>query len=395
MHRAEAAHAALRHDRERKHWEAVLRARPTHQRALRRAAELASLLGDSDRAEAIWKRALELPALEPRAHGELARLAFDRRELREARSHADSYLSTTEPQQRGLGLRHQIESLRAHLDAPPSPSGIRHICVTGVAFCGSTLLGHLLGGLPGVANIGESQGLVQQLVDFVNQDIDFDAGPNEITPRCNGCGLDCPVWTWETRRALSQDRRDWYLKIADHLDTRILVSTDKNHRKQLLFDPWLRFDAVVLFRHPRHAWKSASKPGRKPRSVEAYLERWDEQYRKLAFDLPNQGKKLFLHLDAFKADPHRHLLRLAELLDLPRPGDGVGSDPSHSIGGNARVNSAFREQTHVEIVPDQRDEIPADEARRVVAYTRHSDIFAYMRARHRALFPASGEPLRS
>ncbi|MCP5055389.1 MAG: hypothetical protein GY937_01550 [bacterium] len=391
LRRAEAAHVELRPARERERWEAVLLHRSDHPKALRRAAELAGLAGDPDRAEDLWTRALTLPALEAQAHGQLARRALDRGDLAAARSHADHFLARTKPEPRAFSLRRQIESLRAHLDDNPTRAAPRHLCVTGVAFSGSTLVGHLLGGLPGASNIGESHWLIHRRIGWQGVDIDFDADRDEALSYCNSCGPTCPIWTWEARRALSLDRRDWFRRIGEQLGAQTLVSTDKNQLKHLTLDPWLRFDALVLFRHPRHAWKSAARPGRKPRSVDAYLRRWDDEYRKLAFDLPNRGAKVFLDLDAFRKDPDRHLERLQRTLALPSRDSQLDAAPDHSIGGNGRVVTAFREDPDVKIVTEQVEALPPEEARFIEVYAQHSEVYAFLRRQHTEFFDEPGE----
>lgn len=391
VRRAEAAHVELRPTRERQCWEAVLQRRPDHPRALRRAAELSGLAGDPDRAEDLWTRALTVPALEAQAHGQLARRALDRGDLAAARSHADQFLAGTKPEPRAFSLRRQIESLRAHLDEDPTRPAPRHLCVTGVSFSGSTLVGHLLGGLPGASNIGESHWLIHRRIGWQGVDIDFDADRDEALPYCNTCGPTCRIWTWETRRELSANRCDWFRQIGEHLGARILVSTDKNQLKHLTLDPWLRFDALVLFRHPRHAWKSAARPGRKPRSVDAYLRRWDDEYRKLALDLPNRGAKLFLDLDAFRKDPDRHLECLQRAFTLPSQASQTAAAPDHSIGGNGRVVTAFREDADVEIVTEQTVALPPEEARLIEAYSKRSEIYAFLRRQYVEVFEEPGE----
>lgn len=392
IQRAKAAHEELRFEEERKQWEAVLTDRPQHPNALRRAAEMAALDNEPERAEMLWTQALAVPNLEARAHGELARRALTRDDMEAARKHAELFLAQTPRERRAFSLRRQIESLHAHLVTDPARRDIHHICVTGVAFSGSTLLGHLLGRLPGVSNIGESHWLVHRRVEREGMDIDFDADRDEPLFHCNHCGPECAIWTWERRRALSEDRRDWFFRIGTELGTRTLVSTDKNQLKHLTQDPWLRFDALVLFRHPRNAWGSAVRPGRKWRDVVPYLRRWDEHYRKLAFDLPNRGQKLFLDLDRFRQDPDGHMTRLRQLLDLSEPTKDEEPPAEHSIGGNGRVVTAFRDRPSVAVVADGHQALADEETLHTDDYARGSAVYAYLQKQHAAVFGESSEP---
>jgi len=391
---AETAFEQIAIERELKLWESVLRGKPQHAAALRRAAELFAQKGNAERAQELWTRCLARPELEPRAHGELARLAFERRDLDLAREHADRFLERTEPEHRAFSLRRYVESLRVHLEVPETPSPHHQVCVTGVAFSGSTLFGHLLSQLPGVSNIGESHRLIHHRVDLESIDIDFDATDLPNVHYCNRCGKDCPIWTWKRRREFHEDRRDWYLRIAQELGVTTLISTDKNQWKQLTLDPWLRFDVIVLYRHPRHAWQSAAKPGRKPRTLDAYLRRWDEHYRKLSFDLRNQGQKLFVDLDRFREDPDRHLEQVRELLELPSRESGEPDTPSHSVGGNGRVVRAFKTQAEVRVDREQGGTLTDEEEIRIAEYVRGSSIYRHLRQQHEIAFskdsPARG-----
>ncbi len=386
VRQAEAAHEALHLPEEREAWEAVLRTRADHPRALRRAAELAALCGDAGRARELWERARDVPDLALRAHGELARRTFEAGETEQARAHADRFLAESEPEPRAFSLRRQVESLRAHLECDPERSDVRHVCVTGVAFSGSTLLANLLGGQPGLSNIGESHWLIHRRVERESYDIDFDADREAAVFHCNGCGPTCPLWTWEARRALSEDRRDWFHRIGLALGTPVLVSSDKNQLKHLTQDPWLRFDALVLFRHPRHAWHSAVRPGRKWREVVPYLKRWEEHYRRLAFDLPNRGRKLFLDLDRFREDPDRHLARLASLLAFPDAGAAGASQADHSIGGNAPVVAAFQREGEPAVVSQESAELTDEEEALTERFARESELYAHLGARHAEAF---------
>ena len=382
---AEAAHENLRLPEEARYWEAVLRRSPQHARALRRAAELAPLVEAPEQAEGLWERALSVPSLRARAHGELARRAFERDDLTASQQHVAEFLERTEEETRAFSLRRYVESLSAHMDSQPDTQGIRHLCVTGVAFSGSTLFGHLLGRLPGIANIGESHWLIHRRVGRNGLDIDFSADKDASLFFCNTCGPDCSIWTWELRRSLSEDRRDWFQRIARHLETRILVSTDKNQLKHLTQDPWLRFDSLILFRHPRNAWHSAVRPGRKWRDLTAYMRRWDEHYRKLVFDLPNRGRKACVDLDRFRDDAEGQLAVLTRHLGLP---DGSREKPlqEHTLGGNGAVVRATQEHATFAVAPQHSVELTREETSFIEKYVSRSEVYAALREGHNAIF---------
>jgi hypothetical protein len=228
--------------------------------------------------------------------------------------------------------------------AQPEPPPCRHIAICGVSFSGSTLLDRILGGLPGVASIGESHWLVKErhgpgdatLIDYSQ------AAPPEATPRCTVCGSACRVLDPGFRRELAATRTGWYQRIAARLGAGVLVSADKNVPKILDNDPLLRLDGLVLFKSPAQAW--ASHRAKLPTgltddeyAIECahYGAVWTNAYRVLMREFAPVGRLHFLSFDAFASEPMRYLEAVCVSLDLPFGPDILEiRQRGHPIGGN-------------------------------------------------------------
>jgi hypothetical protein len=243
-----------------------------------------------------------------------------------------------------------------------------------------------------VANVGESHWLVHRPQPGGSVEIDFARDPYAEQPQCGACGASCPVLTRALREALAADRVNWSDRIADALGTDVLVTADKNQRKRITLDPLLRFDAVVLFKSPTEAWASEVRKGRRGRDVAVYLELWDAEYRQLAFDLPNRGRRLFVHFDRFREDPEHHLRRLCEALALPFDPAMVRAvrADQHALGGNPRVHVALRSGAGIQVAARDEAELPRAEAAAAARYERTSEIYTWLRGEHARLFGGDG-----
>lgn len=236
--------------------------------------------------------------------------------------------------------------------APPDMAGVRHVAICGVSYCGSTMMDRVLGSLPGVLSIGESHWLAENR-DFQTRGSRLEPipwwrdDPGRIV-NCWICGRGCPVLTRDFRAALSAFRDRWYFRIAGQLDTRTLISADKNLAKYVRLDPLLRFDALVLAKTPAQAWRShrdniGIAEDRFETEIPRYLDRWSREYDDF-LRLRNRGRRHVCILDDFAADPAGGLAALCGALDLPFAESAlVDIRLSHAIGGNGRSARELRE----------------------------------------------------
>lgn len=240
----------------------------------------------------------------------------------------------------------------------------RHIAICGVSFCGSTLLDRVLGGLPQVKSIGESHWLTKVRADNAYREVDMSipAADARFVP-CTVCGKNCTVLSHDFRRSLTADGTNWYRKIAARLETRILVSADKNLPKLIEKDPLLELSALVLFKSPVQAWRS--KLDKLPpdgdeafyeEECRKYLAVWTRSYRAYLDHFRPQGAVAFLNFDAFTAAPERLLRATCAALAIPFD-EGVlhRTEPGHAIGGNGRAMKRLRDKDYgvaIEALPD-------------------------------------------
>lgn len=361
---------------------------------LTRVARAATLCGQPDLAERCWKAAAALRPDDPEPPARLARFAALAGRVEQGLGLARQSLARETDGEGRSKLAAGVESLIAHLErAPATEPTHRHVALCGVSYCGSTLVSYFLGSLPGVANVGESHWLVHR-VDrsgggFRAVAFDFETGEPGELPVCGSCGsLDCPVLGLELRQALARDPVDWFDRIASAQNEPVLVSSDKNHGSLVRLDPWLRLDAVVLFRPPLHAWASTRAKHTNQRNVAEYLRAWDLEYRSFVHDFPNQGRKLFVDFEIVRRDLPRHLETLCTALGLPFDARFVADvDRSqHAIGGNVRVHRSLREDQPVEVVAADAVEMPAEEREAVARFEARSPVLAAMRAGHASVF---------
>ena len=246
--------------------------------------------------------------------------------------------------------KREIKTLKiqvAHQQAPLPSFKMQHIAIAGVSYSGSTLLSRILGNLDGVGNIGESHWLVDKRDAGHGTEIDFDNFTMHGVVPCYNCGTFCSALDFKFRRSLAEDPSNWYYKIAERLDCKILVSADKNYRKYFRNDPSLRFDAIVLFKSPLQSWYSNHRKNDSKNEdmnpvadLADYECAWSDAYQMFLNGFQNQGKKVFLSFDHFCQSPLQHLQKLCKLLDIPFQ-ENILSMPTktqHCFGGNADVN---------------------------------------------------------
>ncbi|MBV9529369.1 hypothetical protein [Sphingomonas sp.] len=254
----------------------------------------------------------------------------------------------------------------AIVDALASPAHalegeFRHIAISGVAYCGSTLLDRVLGGLPGVKSIGESHWITKVHRDgrYCDMTLSEPLEDAKFVP-CTVCGARCEVLTPAFRRSLAADNTNWYRKIAARVGTRILVSADKNLPKLTDKDPLLDLSALVVFKSPEQAWASQLDKLPKDRDesfyeaeCRKYVDVWSRAYSAYLNHFRPHGRVVFLNFDAFTRDPEPLLRAVCEALDLGFDADVLSRTvPGHAIGGNGRAMRRLRDKDYgVDITP--------------------------------------------
>jgi len=282
-----------------------------------------------------------------------------------------------------------------HRGPTPPRENLRHLAICGTSYSGSTLLGRFLDSFAGFHDIGESHWLIDQkeLTDGKRQ-IDFFANSPSPTRRyCRQCGEGCPVLTTDFRIELQLHRRQWYARIAERVDTSILVSSDKNSAKYLALDPRLRFDAIVLFKSPEAAWHSVRKrlrtddPGELTTRLEWFLAGWVQEYEN-ALAMAPAGQKLFLQFDSLVADPRRIVARLLEALDLPRSELDLNAamNGRHAIGGNDDFIDASKRTEQIEVKAKVDRTLPDAHQKLITGDEKLAFLFGELSSRSRAVF---------
>jgi len=290
----------------------------------------------------------------------------------------------------GAAARHKqaIAAALNAFDLRRPPPMARHIAICGVSFCGSTLLDRILEGLPGVASIGESHWLTKAFIDGRAAPLDFSAPRTIDVPVCSHCGADCAFLTPTFRTALALNPTDWYFRIAERLGAEVLVSADKNLPKIVLNEPWLRLQALVVFKSPKQAWSSTYSKLPAPETAEAgfeamvqYMRVWRLAYAEMVDAFKPLEGKVFLDFDQFALDPANTFRSLVEVLGLPHePLALTEPAPGHSIGGNSNAVRQLRAAGHrVDVRPLGNPAIPADHAAWIDGQADLTDLHAVMR----------------
>ncbi len=245
----------------------------------------------------------------------------------------------------------------------------------------------MLGSLPGARSIGESHRLIKSRSEVGIGPIDFDNLQSGKIAHCQSCGEFCEVLTAEFRRALAASRVDWYLRIAQRLDTDLLISSDKTPTKIVDLDPLMRFDALVLYKSPAQAWIShrARLPGgRDPNSCRAYLDVWAETYEIFLKRFRPVGKVVFMSFEQFVRTPAGQLKRLCESLELPNDASVLNSvRPGHELAGNQMAQTRLKKDAYrVTILPTAEPSLSGSELNAIGEH-------AAAEAIHRALLQVS------
>lgn len=284
----------------------------------------------------------------------------------------------------------------ALLDPAPALEGeFTHVAISGVSFCGSTLLDRVLGGLPGVKSTGESHWLtkVRAETGYCDAIMSIPLAEARFVP-CTVCGANCDVLSRNFRRSLVADNADWYRKIALRLGTRMLISADKGLRKLMEKDPLLEFSALVVFKSPEQAWRSQLDKLPKDRDAayyeaecRKYMDVWAKQYGLYLHHFRPQGPVVFLNFDAFTQSPEALLRAVCDRLGLPfDAGVLKRTEPGHAIGGNARSMKRLRDKDYaveIESLPDPA--LDPVHAQIIEDNATAQDVWRELMVRHQAL----------
>lgn len=251
-------------------------------------------------------------------------------------------------------------------------STLRHIAIVGTSFCGSTVTSYVLGSLPGVATIGESHWLT-------------DTPNSGERIYCAHCGAGCALWTDAFRQELVDDRRDWYVKIAQRLETSVLVSSDKTPDILERLDPGRDYDLVVLFKPPA---LSAGSHLRQMRlsgitiRMEWYLGFWREFYSRYLDGFATKGAKVFVNAESLYAAPESGFRALSSALRLPFEPSALEywRKPHHAMGGNFNPYSRLESAPEtLPVAPLTAHPLDADQAAAVRAHQESREVFDRLR----------------
>jgi len=368
---------------------AILQAKPNDEFVQRSLARLMTELDRAGDAKIYWKQLRDQNASDFEASFHVAKALVDEGKSAESAAHEAAPGGTQ-------ALRLNLCGVLEQRHGQPSDCNVRHISICGVSYCGSTLMDRVLAGLPGVRSIGESHWLIKarygdryDLADFAS-----DIAPKFVP--CSVCGPGCAVLTPLFRRELAADPTNWYFKIARRLDTKILVSADKNPPKLVDNDPLLRFDSIVLFKSPMQAWFSQLSKLPTGRDAdyyasecERYLIVWSRSYQTFIERFNPQGKVAFVNFDTFARRPREILSALCRALSLPFDESVLRvTKPGHAIGGNMGSVKKLREKDYgVDIQPLPEPKVPSAHLDLIERHAEAQQIFAWMMA--------ACEPVRS
>ncbi len=205
---------------------------------------------------------------------------------------------------------------------------MRHVAVVGMYHSGATALAHIIGALPGAANVGDSRLIASDPQAAV----------------CTLCGDDCAVLTPAFRDELRSDPIAWYAKLASHFAAEVLVSVERN--VEALGARITDVDLVYCFRSPLAAYRSYqnAQPPR-PLGVAEYLWRWANFYGQAHYEFPAARSKTWVDFSAWVQAPEAQLKALCTSLDLAFDPAALEywRKPPHSIGA-AKTDALLRER---------------------------------------------------
>jgi len=354
---------------------------PQDPRRLKALARMMAETGEHERAQPYWQKLLDIDVddFEALYH----RVRFENSRVTDIQDVIDKLALQTAPVIREH-IRRIIEEPLVNVGEDPQA---RVVSICGVSFCGSTLLDRILGSLPDTRSIGESHWLIKSYLNKVSAPIDFSKESRKGIPQCSVCGKDCEFLTHEFRAELAADRSRWYFKIAQRLNTSILIAADKNVPKLVENDPLLRMDGLVLFKSPIQAWYSHFSKLAQDKSeefyresLEKYVATWTKTYSIYLNDFKPAGKVVFMNFDRFTENPDPVFEALLRELNLPHDLSVLKTaNPGHAIGGNGRAMSLIRNASYgINITPLKPVEVPQYQADAIASATGMQNVYESM-----------------
>ncbi len=224
----------------------------------------------------------------------------------------------------------RIEAAQAaRTDGMADGDAPRHIEILGLPNQGNAHLGAVLAARSGVHYVGESIWLAGQQDGEAQGDARFAS--------CQLCKRpDCDVFDLAFRQALTDDRKNWFTRIAAQCGAEVLVTTDNSPQIARTLDPSVGGDCIIAFRSPASAWGvlkqhySASK--RALPSLLQFLQGWHRTYATALHDFPSRGAKTAFDLDRLDGSGADGLADLQERLGLGGAGQTGVSGADHVFG---------------------------------------------------------------
>jgi hypothetical protein len=295
------------------------------------------------------RHALAGAEFEPSFRLLMAQIELGAGDAEAALSHLDAFENAAGATDHTRYVRRMAESLQTHRPH-------QHVAIAGMSYVGSTLMGTVLGSLPGCAHAGETQELIHRANPKAYEFpiIDFASDPPEAIPQCRVCGAACPVFTRAFRAELVRDPVDWYFKIARQMGAETIISSDKFLSEYLSKDPLFRFDLVILYK-PLEAWvyshlreearRAANGGVTSPvaRDLVRVLDQWAHNYYGFLKDLRPTGRRLVIDWERFAERPRDHFELMLKKLKLP--GDASAFEnvrAPHYVGGNDGIVPVLR-----------------------------------------------------
>ena len=153
------------------------------------------------------------------------------------------------------------------------------------------------------------------------------------------CGRACKVLHEEFRASLQQNPENWYRRIAERLETELLVSSDKAPVLLDRLDPDRNYDMIVLYKppelHTRSYLRFMRRNGIEP-EIGKYLNQWTNFYRRYLDNFEIDGKKLFVDTESFYRDAESSLHQICARLKLEFNQEALiyWRKFHHAVGGN-------------------------------------------------------------
>ena len=257
---------------------------------------------------------------------------------------------------------------------------LKHILIGGSSFCGSTLLGLVLGQLEGVVNVGESHWLAYDKTGKLPADggLGITAENVQEFNHCHYCGQDCQVWDVPFRQALQADQGEWFQRLAARTNTHTLVSSEKETITIGKFSQTADFNLLISFKTPHQFVHSWTKRPYKHKKVKAMLNYWSRTYQDL-LDLPIGGKKVVMRYTAFQDQPLPVLRQLCSVFELPFDAAALQywKGEQHYIGGNFDVYGRLKQEgaQPLRIRPHQPVVLAEDMNKQIAAHDQAMKVF--------------------